>query len=286
MQSRSLKNTRLARAPNDLEAKPKTVSARCDLSALQAPKQTDFCLRRNSHISRTSADRKRKKDLIFRHIFIFFLEIWKLLRLKTKPRAWTQNRIWMSSEMERGEKTGFTVNPPSRMFTFCRHYLKVLEYSSSLEETTEPSALFPLTRRDFGFKTCFPQFPAIAAWKQMASSGREGGRRVRPRNAADELLASRWTGSQTLAVTKSRKEGRLHSQKIFEVFETNLVGSFSPSLSVVPRVLSVRFLFQREIIACEGPFSQSDRQTDRWRERERQGPARSSYAELLTFLRT
>lgn len=153
------------------------------------------------------------------------------------------------------------------MFTFCRHYLKVLECSSSLEETTELSALFPLTRRDFGFKTCFPQFPAIAAWKQMASSGREGGRRVRPRNAADELLACRWTGSQTLAVTKSRKEGRLHSQKIFEVFETNLLGFFSPSLSVVPRVLSVRFLFQREIIACEGPFSQSDRRKERERER-------------------
>lgn len=73
VQSRSLKNTRLARAPNDLEAKPKTVSARCDLSALKAQKQTDFCLRRISHISRTSADRKRKKKTnIQTYIYIFF----------------------------------------------------------------------------------------------------------------------------------------------------------------------------------------------------------------------
>lgn len=87
VQSRSLKNTRLARAPNDLEAKPKTVSARCDLSALQAPKQTDFCLRRISHISRTSADRKRKKKLIFRHIFIFFFRNLKTPAAEDKTQS-------------------------------------------------------------------------------------------------------------------------------------------------------------------------------------------------------
>lgn len=61
VQSRSLNNPRLACAPNEAKAgKPKTVSTRCDLSVLQAPKQMHFCLRRIPHISHFSSTGRKK----------------------------------------------------------------------------------------------------------------------------------------------------------------------------------------------------------------------------------
>lgn len=120
VQGRTVTNTWLARAAIDFEAKPKAVSDAVIYLFNKLVRITSltfqFC-------------RQEKKN----YQDFFFLEICKLLQLKTKPRAWTQNCIWMSSEMESRGKTDFTVNPPSRMFTFCKHYLKVFEYSSSRE---------------------------------------------------------------------------------------------------------------------------------------------------------